>query len=426
MGGMDQVLRIMSPAQIRSIARAPQAKISLWEGSVSAGKTIASLFALLLAIRDAPRNGLIVIIGKTLATVHQNVFFNLQDPKIFGTLANQVQYTRGATSGRILGREVLVMGANDKRAEEKVRGATAALIYVDEATILPDEAFFNMLVTRLRIPGARMLATTNPGARNHWLRINWMLRPAEVEMQVFSFRMSDNPSLTPEYMASMERTFTGVFYQRFILGMWTNAEGAIYDMWMPEKHVIPWMDLPEMHQLVGVGIDYGTQHASSAIMLGLGVDRRLYLVDEWRQDPSKPPHLNLTDVQQSQMIKAWLTQSHLPYLTGLKPQWLVCDPAPRHFREQLYNDGVVTQAADNEVAGGIRTVASLLGQGKLLVADRCHGFIEEIPGYVWDAKVAERGEDKPVKEKDDSMDAARYIVHSTREFWRLDLQLQAA
>jgi len=84
MGGMDQVLRIMSPAQIRSIARAPQAKISLWEGSVSAGKTIASLFALLLAIRDAPRNGLIVIIGKTLATVHQNVFFNLQDPKIFG------------------------------------------------------------------------------------------------------------------------------------------------------------------------------------------------------------------------------------------------------------------------------------------------------------------------------------------------------
>jgi len=425
---MDQVLRIMSPAQIRSIARAPQAKISLWEGSVSAGKTIASLFALLLAIRDAPRNGLIVIIGKTLATVHQNVFFNLQDPKIFGTLANQVQYTRGATSGRILGREVLVMGANDKRAEEKVRGATAALIYVDEATILPDEAFFNMLVTRLRIPGARMLATTNPGARNHWLRINWMLRASEVEMQVFSFKMADNPSLTAEYVASMARTFTGVFYQRFILGMWTNAEGAIYDMWMPEKHVIPWMDLPEMHQLVGVGIDYGTQHASVAIMLGLGVDRRLYLVDEWRHDSRVAPYLRLTDVQQSAMIKTWLAQSHLPYLTGLKPQWLVCDPAPRHFREQLFNDGVHTQAADNEVAGGIRTVASLLGQGKLLVSDRCRGFIDEIPSYVWDAKAAERGEDKPdkAKEYDDSMDAARYIVHSTREFWRLDLQLQAA
>ena len=418
---MTPLLEVMSAAQIRSIAHADRTKITLWEGSVSAGKTIASLFALMIAVRNAPRNGLVVIVGKTLQTVYQNIFTQLQDREMFGDLASQVIYTRGATTATILGREVMVMGAADAKAEGKIRGATCALIYVDEATILPSEEFWAMLITRLRVPGARMLATTNPGARNHWLRQNYMLRANEVELQTFSFRMRDNPSLTAEYIASMERTFTGVFYQRFILGMWTNAEGAVFADWDPDLHVIPWHTLPEMHRLIGVGLDYGTTNPSSGVLLGLGIDRRLYLVDEWRHDPKKTG-VRLTDAQQSRSFIDWLARPHLPALSSLKPEWIVADPAGASFRTQLFNDGLTIQNATNDVVAGIQTMASLLTSGKLLVSDRCPGVINEMPGYVWDPKATKLGRDEPKKTDDHSVDAARYVIHSTRDMWRMDLQ----
>jgi PBSX family phage terminase large subunit len=423
---LQQVLRIMSPAQIKSIAHSPRSKIALWEGSVSAGKTIASLFALLIAIAKAPQNGIIVIVGKTLQTVYQNVFVNLQSKELFGAVAGQVQYTRGATAARILGREVMVTGANDAKAEGRIRGATCSLIYVDEATILPSLEYFHMLVTRLRVPGARLLATTNPGARNHWLRVEYMLRAAEVGMGIFSFRMRDNPTLEASYVASMERTFTGVFYKRFILGEWTNAAGAIFDMWDPDQHVKPWAELPRMHRLIGVGMDYGTSNASAALMLGLGEDRKLYLVDEWRHDPKKAPHLRLTDLQQSRMVREWLRRPHLPYDTTLQPEWFIVDPAAAHFRAQLFNDGLSTQAGDNEVAAGIRTMSSLLGSGQFLSTTRCPGFNDEMPGYVWDEKATEKGVDAPVKVDDHSLDGGRYVVHTTRETWRTELLLPIA
>src|SRR5690606_26942246 len=96
--------------------------------------------------------------------------------------------------------------------------------YVDEATIIP-QAFWQMLVTRLSVDGARLLATTNPGSKSHWLRKEWILKAASVGLIHFAFTMEDNPSLSEQFKADMRASYSGVFYQRFINGEWTNAEG---------------------------------------------------------------------------------------------------------------------------------------------------------------------------------------------------------
>ena len=126
--------RLLSRKQITSIVDSTRRTLALWSGSVSAGKTIASLIAFLLAVRVAPRTGLIVVVGRTLQTVYQNVFMPLQSPGLFGSLvAAQVVYTPGATKATILGREVMVIGAHNAEAVGRIQGATIALAFGSES-----------------------------------------------------------------------------------------------------------------------------------------------------------------------------------------------------------------------------------------------------------------------------------------------------
>jgi phage terminase large subunit len=98
---------------------------------------------------------------------------------------------------------------------------------------------------------------------------------------------------------------------------------------------------------------------------------------------------------------------------------MIADPAAlAHRRELAESEGISTIGADNAVTFGIGLISSLLARGLLRVSDRCTGVIKEMPGYVWDAKAAEHGEDKPVKENDDSLDAFRYVIATTEALWR--------
>lgn len=415
----------LSFKQISSVMESAAAKIALWVGAVSAGKTIASLFAFLFAVRATRGTGLIIIVGKTLQTIERNILAPLMDDRLFGELSKQIVHTKGSGTAIILGREVHLVGANDSRSEEKIRGSTVELAYVDEATLLPP-GFWEMLVSRLRVAGARMLATTNPGSTRHWLRLDWILQASAKNMVVFHFTMDDNPQYFeggdpgPAYIADMKASYTGVFYDRMIKGLWTNAEGAVYDMWDPTRHVIPWDRLPPIKRVLCAAIDYGTQHATSVGMLGLGYDRKLYLMDELRIDVAVN-ELRQSPSQQSKTVRAWLKEPHHPEQLALTPEWVIVDTAAADFRQELYVDGLATQGAKKDVGYGIGILSSLLQRGDIMVTDRCKGVINEVTDYVWDPKAQERGEDTPIKRADDSLDMLRYAVTTTETLWRGEL-----
>jgi PBSX family phage terminase large subunit len=429
------VYGIMSPKQILSIALSRQHVVALWVGAVSAGKTFASLVAFLIAVAFAPRGESIVIIGQTIQTIERNVLSTLMDFKKFGPLALLTVHTRNSGTAVILGRIVELVGAYNVTAETRIRGGTFGLVYVDEATLLPGTEFFNMLLTRLRVKGARMLATTNPASKNHWLRKDYILDPERHDLITFHFTMDDNPSLEPSYVARMKGAFSGVFFKRMILGLWTNAEGAIYDVWDEKRHVIPWDELPPIMRLLGVGIDHGTSNATSAMLLGITAEEdaagrwtpRLVLIDEWRYDSKEKdpdtgqPKRRMTNVEQSTHVRAWLRSlDRLPPdnpAYGSRIPTVFVDPAAADFREQLQRDGIPNSPADNAVAEGISEISGLLGQGRLIVTDRCKGFLDEVTEYAWDPKATEEGEDEPIKLNDHSLDAARYIIRSTRQIW---------
>lgn len=405
---------VNEPFSAKQIAflRGSSVRVNFTEGSIRSGKTIVTLVRWLIYIATAPHGGELVMVGRTRDAVWRNCIAPLQNPELFGPSAAQVVGNYGAPTVKILGRMVHVLGASDAKAEKVIRGMTVAGSYVDEATTLPEE-FFTQLLGRMSVPGARMFVSTNPDNPAHYLRTKFLDRIEELpDWRSWHFTLEDNPSLTDQYKASIRSEFTGLWYRRFILGEWVAAEGAIFDMWDPDTHVVPHDDLPPMVRVLAVGIDYGTTNATSAVALGLGTDGVLYAVDEWRFDAAQAQQRH-TDTQLSAGIRGWLPD--LP----ARPEWVVVDPAAASFKVQLASDGVLNvMNGENDVAYGIRLTAALLGAGRLRVSDRCKGVVSEAPGYSWDPKATEKGEDRPLKVADHSLDALRYAIATTETLWR--------
>ena len=406
------------------------ASIEAYEGAVRSSKTITSILDFARFVRSAPA-GEFAIVGRTERTVARNIIEPLT--AMFGRF---VSYNRGTSVLTLFNRTVYVVGANNEAARTKIQGMTLVGLYLDEAAVIP-ESFFNMAYTRLSVAGAKMWLTANPEGRNHWLLKDWLeqsrvhvtadgrvvRRDGSKDLHRYTFTLDDNPFLDPGFVHRLKTSYTGIWYRRFILSEWTNAEGAIYDMWDEDKHVIA--QLPEDVTITRriIGVDYGTAgSAFVALALGLGSDRKLYVLDEWRHDASQPGVSRWTDAELSRGLQDWLADQP-------QPDGIFVDPSAASFRTQLDRERVPrVEQAGNAVVPGIRSVASLLAIGSLLVLSRCQGVINEIPGYCWDSKAAERGEDAPLKKNDHSMDSMRYAVRAAVLNWggAFDQVLEAA
>lgn len=419
--------------QARSLyaCQQPGATFNLWEGSVRAGKTYVSIFAFLVFVADLPDDrpmgGQLVITGKNLGSIYRNFFRTIEDSPGLSAFKGAIDYKQGASVAHIFGREVQVVGTNDARAESKIRGMTILAVYVDEATVMLEETF-KQLLARMSLAESKMFATTNPDSPAHWLKTDYIdqLRVL-ADWRRFHFVMEDNPSTSADVRRRLGAQYTGLWHKRFIQGLWVAAEGAIFDMWDTAKHVMPWELLPKMRRLIGVGMDFGTSNPSTGLILGQSLEKvghqyrsRLYLVDEWKHTKASTSG-TLSPSQQAGLFKEWLGQPPLPYETPLTPEHIIVDPAALHFAKELNLAGIPTSSGLNKVQWGISLMASLLSEQKLVVSSMCPGFIAEAPGYAWDPKSAAKGVDEPVKVADHSLDGARYILATTEELWRPDV-----
>lgn len=414
--------------QARSLNACQYGTFNLWEGSVRSGKTYVSILGFLLAVAAAGHGGEIVVTGRSIGSIYRNVFKAIEEAPGLAPFKGSVSYRQGAPSAQVMGREVHVIGANDSRAETKIRGMTILLVYVDELTVLPEE-YFKQLLARMSLADSRMLATTNPDSPAHWLKTGVLNRLRELkDWRRFHFVMDDNPSLTTAVKERLKAQYTGLWFKRFIEGAWVSAEGAIFDMWDHAKHVIPHAQLPPMQELLAVGVDFGTNNPSTGLLLGRSREvingrpySRLVFVDEWRYEGKQQMTGTLSPSQQATLFKTWLHDTpHLPEGNpglAMKPRFVVVDPAASHFSRELNEVGITTWPGMNAVSYGIGLMASLLSERKLVVSDRCKGFITEAPGYSWDEKAVKEGKDVPVKVADHSLDGGRYAITTTEDFW---------
>lgn len=436
---MDAVLRLLGAKQIRSIVESQATpQIALWAGAVRSGKTIASLIAFLLALQNAPSQGLIVIVGRTLQTIERNIIDPLQSAEIFGFCSSQVHHTRGSGVATIMGRTVHLVGAHNVLAEDRIRGTTITLGYVDEATLLP-HAFWMMLLSRLSTVGAKLFATTNPDSPSHWLRKHFMLRSRDVGMRYWNFRLEDNPSLDPEYVERLKRQYQGLWYRRFIDGAWCMAEGAIYEGWNDAIHVVPAFRPPDTWSRWWT-VDFGFVHPFIAQFWAEDPDGRLWLYREivhTHRLVEDHARQMLATVRKPNSAVDWDKVGREPdpakaadwEWTEPKPRAVICDHDAEDRATLDKHLGMGTSQAKKSVSDGIQAFASRLkvagdGKARLFVMkdavlerdplmEAAHapiGLEAEIAGYIWDTGGGKKPKEEPLKIMDDSCDAGRYMV----------------
>jgi len=353
--------------------------INIAEGSVRSGKTVGFIFRWLdYIVNDAPE-GELIICGKTRDTVKRNII----DELIKWLPEEDIKFKQNEVI--ILGRRHYIVGGNDERAEQKIRGLTLAGALVDECTTLP-ESFFMMLMSRLSVKGAKAFISTNPDSPNHWLLKNY-LEKKDLDLKRFKFSLEDNLNLDPKYVENLKNTYTGLWYRRFILGEWCLAEGIVYDAYDEKTHVV---DDYTDYDYFSVGVDYGTSNPCVFLLCGIYGDN-VDVVKEYYWS-SAETHRQKTDAEYSHDLAE--------FTDGYNIKGVIVDPSALSLITQLRKDGFRVRPAKNDVLPGIATVAKYLHQEKLHIHKSCKNLIKEFSGYVWDENAQKKGEDKPKKESD--------------------------
>ncbi len=372
------------------------ARINIWEGAVRSGKTFASLWRFLAEIAQGPQ-GDYVIICRTFGSFKRNVLALLET--FIGV--KDVAFSRGNQELVIYGKRIHIVGADDERAESKIRGPTFYGAYVDEATIIP-ESVWNMLISRCAMGGAKIFATTNPDSPFHWLKTNFIDNNSDVRS--WQFNLEDNPQITLDEKDYLKRQYHGVWYKRYIDGLWVQAEGAVYDFFDASFHIL--RNVPETVEQYICGIDYGTTNPCAFVLVG--IDRRRYpnywVAKEYYFD-SKIHQRQKTDSEYAQDLKNFLYQ--LPVAA------IYLDPSAVSFRIELRKMGIENvYEANNDVLNGIRFTGDLIKNGTLKIGQECPNIIKEIQSYSWDTKAAQKGVERPMKQNDHALDALRYACFS--------------
>lgn len=405
----------------------------VFEGSVRSGKTVVSLLAWLRYVIHGP-DGNLLMVGRTERTLERNIIHVLID--MLGP--DRCRLNRGSGELWMLGRRIYIAGANDERAHTKIQGQTLAGAYVDEIATIP-ESFYSQLLSRLSVDGAQLFGTSNPDTPRHWLLDQYLSRAAvtleqdgsvtyhegdTLDLARLRFVLPDNPHLPAGYVDAISREFVGLWYRRFILGEWVVADGAIYDMFDQEAHVVD--DGPTTVYDWWLGVDYGASNPFVALLFAAGPGKdgvdRVWVMREWRHDPKahKGKAASLTNADYSQRLANWIQggADGAAKPGTIAVSWAHVDPSAAAFIIQLHNDRWVRPTlADNAVLDGIQSVSTLIGQDRLRVHRSCTGLLDELAGYVWDPDAQEKGEDKPDKRDDHSVDAARYGVMGSRRLW---------
>lgn len=408
-----QLLRLFKEKKLR--------RINILHGSVRSGKTWISLVLWAFWLLTMPKDGAYLMVAKTLTSLRRNCLDLLE------TLVGKANfsYSLAAKQAFLFGRLVYLEGVNDARAESKIRGMTLQGAYCDELTLFTRD-FFAMLLSRLSMPGAKLFGTTNPDNPGHWLKTDYLDRAGELDLMKMRFTIDDNEFLDPEYVRQLKREYTGVFYDRFILGNWVVAEGLVYPIFSEKEHVVH--ALPECcaHPEKGQGeyyisVDYGTKNPFSAGLWCVSGGEATRIAEYYYDGrKSKRPRTDEEHYAALEKLARHEVWDHGKRAVETYPiQCVVIDPSAASMIECIRRHGSFSvRAAKNDVIPGIGVTGSLLAAGKLKIHADCKDCIREFGVYSWDEKA--KG-DQVIKENDHAMDDIRYFCYTVlRRLFRWD------
>lgn len=372
----------------------------LAEGAVRSGKTHAGIHGYLTWSTANFQEEDFIVASRSMGALQRNVIKPMK--MICKAMGWPHHHHRGDPQYLKVGTNThWLFGATTEASQDVVQGLTAAGAILDDAALFP-ESFVQQAKARCSVDGAKMWLNCNPEGPFHWMKKEYIDQAEATRTLVLHFLMSDNLSLSDAVRARYERMFKGVWYKRFIQGLWVMAEGSVYDMWDSAKHMvsIPPELLPARRV---ASIDYATSSIFTAGLYAVSKpsEKRAHLMREYRYDAQK---------EKKQKTDSQLADAFVEFLGDESPLVVYVDPSAASFKAELNGRGFVVADGNNDVLDGIRLVATMMAQGSYTIDPSCTFHDQCYSSYVWDIKAQQRGEDKPLKVMDHEADATRYCL----------------
>ena len=366
------------------------------DGAVRSGKTLCMSLSFVFWAMRRFSGGKFALCGRSVASVRRNVTETLTEQlRRLGFVCRE-KVSRNVITVEYAGRknEFFLFGGKDEASQSVIQGITLAGVLLDEVALMP-RSFVEQACARCSVEESKLWFSCNPEGPGHWFYREWILKTEQRKALYLHFTMEDNPSLSQKMLERYRRMYTGVFYRRFILGQWVEAQGRVYDFF-DESMVRP---VPEGRmEEYAVSCDYGTANPASFGLWGRR-DGVWYRTQEYYYD-SRREGQQKTDGEYVQEMKK-LT-------AGKKISFVVADPSAASFILALRREGFNVVKAKNDVISGIRLTADMLKTGRLVICSPCTDAIREFSLYCWDKPDGKK--DEPRKENDHAMDEIRYFA----------------
>lgn len=385
-------------------------------GAVRSGKSYCQISYCIPArlMERKGLRGLRVILGATRSNIERNVLQPMRD--IYGDgIASGINSQNIA---KIMGEKVYCIGADNVRQVAKIRGSEIAYVAIDEATDVNPQVF-EMLKSRLSLPWSCCDATTNPASPNHWFKEFLDSAERGVDIYCQNYTIYDNPFLPEEYVHALEAEYAGsVWYDRYILGKWTLAEGLVYANY---TNALYEEDFEGSARDYCISLDYGTSNPFAALLweerdgVWYGTNELYYSGRETGVQKTDDEYLHMLEVF-AEPLKEGRAYTGRNVWGNVEERIdripVIVDPSAASFIALLRQSKWFRPvSADNDVINGIRKTSTAIERGLIKIHKRCKEWVKEAQSYIWDTNSVE---DRPVKDFDHLMDATRYLVNTQR------------
>jgi len=384
------------------------------DGAIRSGKTSAMMIAFVLWAMDKFNGMNFGICSKTVHSCERNII-----KVLLGVVYLQTHFTLHYTSTEGLltisrGNKInyfYVFGGKDEASYMMIQGITLAGILLDEVVLMP-KSFVDMALGRCSVTGSKFWFSCNPASPNHWFYNEWIKQAQSKNALYLHFTMDDNPSLAPVIKQRYEMMYEGVFYERYIRGLWVKAEGVIYRKFADKPELFTLDTIPNDIVLISCGIDFGG-NKSATTFIATGITTRMrnvvVLEAERHEEELSPNELDDKFVAFAEMVYVNYDRAFKCRADNAEPV-LIRGLKNAALRNRLHCN--VVPALKREINTRIDLVLRLMGLGRFFVMRKCKTVINALSQAVWDDN------DKRLDDGTSDIDTLDALEYSIEEYMK--------
>lgn len=391
------------------------------DGSIRSGKTLSMSLSFVLWAMTRFNGQNFGMAGKTIGSFRRNVLTGLKTMlKARGYTIkdsradNLVTISKGDTENYFY-----IFGGKDERSQDLIQGITLAGMLFDEVALMP-QSFVNQATGRCSVEGSKFWFNCNPDNPQHFFYVEWVKKYKEKNLLYLHFTMDDNLSLSEKVKQRYRAMYTGVFFKRFILGLWVVADGLCFEQFA--NHPDKWIkDKAENNiNFISVGVDFGGNNSKTTFVATAihGNFERIGVIKNYKLDGPKG---TIDGSRLNNEFIRFIRELQKEYKAPIR--YAFCDCAETYLiagiKNAVKSAGLGLAVGDSEkgtIIDRIVCVNTLLNTDRIYILNSCGQVTNALRSAMWDAKAAEKGIDKRKDDFTTDIDTCDAFEYSISRF----------